>query len=255
MNRQGKNGIEWADYTLNLLPGCHYGCQWDMPDGSTAICYAKATAEGVAAPAYPDGFAHAYWKPERLYEPLKVKKPARIFLNSMGDMFGHWVRDEQIHVVLNMCRQASWHTFLVLTKNPKRLPKFSYPPNVHVGMSVPPTRKAKDNGTVVTMTDQQRHTWLAKGLEALSRVEATVRWLSAEPLAWDVAPLVEGADLEWLVVGAASNGDTYYQPDPAWVSGLLAVADHQAIPVFFKGNLVWPDWREEYPNVKPLSLF
>jgi protein gp37 len=76
-----------------------------MPDGSVAICYAEAVAERLAASAYPHGFAHHYWRPEMLQAPLKVKQPAKIFLDSMSDLMGHWVPDEQ-RVQLRFARVA-----------------------------------------------------------------------------------------------------------------------------------------------------
>lgn len=141
MNKQGPNGIEWTQFSWNPVSGCHHACTWTMPDGRVAECYAKTVAERVAMTAYPEGFAHHYWHPERLEEPLKVKKPARIFLDSMSDLMGAWVPDEQIEDVLDICRRASWHQFQLLTKNAPRLLKFNgrIPSNVWVGVSAPPS--------------------------------------------------------------------------------------------------------------------
>src|SRR5690349_11553761 len=57
--RNGGRGIEWCDETRNATGGCIHGCQWQMPDGTVATCYAKDVAEnGVAKKAYPHGFEH-----------------------------------------------------------------------------------------------------------------------------------------------------------------------------------------------------
>ena len=61
MNRQAKykngklvgRGIEWTDYTSNIIAGCKHDCRWEMPDGKIAICYAETTATNVAQAAYP----------------------------------------------------------------------------------------------------------------------------------------------------------------------------------------------------------
>ena len=49
MNKQYKNpqsrGISWTDFTWNPVRGCLHECQWRMPDGEIAICYAKLVAE------------------------------------------------------------------------------------------------------------------------------------------------------------------------------------------------------------------
>jgi protein gp37 len=110
-----------------------------MPDGKTAECYAKTVAEGVAQSAYPQGFEHHYYQPHKLSEPLRQQQPARIFIDSMSDLFGAWVPAEQVTQVLAVCREAHWHHFQVLTKNAPRLKQFDLPPNVWVGVSAPPS--------------------------------------------------------------------------------------------------------------------
>src|SRR5689334_22712652 len=105
MNKQdGTKPIEWTDYTWNPVAGCQHDCAWEMPDGAAANCYAEDIADGAAKSAYPKGFRAHYWKPNKLHEPFSVKEPARIFVGSMADLFGHWVPDEQIEQVLDVCR-------------------------------------------------------------------------------------------------------------------------------------------------------
>src|ERR1044071_5420699 len=100
MNKQAKSaikrGIEWTDYTWNPVPGCQHGCRWQMPDGTVAECYAETVAGRVAQNAYPKGFEHHYWNPHILEEPLKIKTPASIFLDSMSDLMGSWVPKAEI---------------------------------------------------------------------------------------------------------------------------------------------------------------
>lgn len=245
MNKQKSatgSGIEWTDYTWNPVKGCKHRCRWQMPDGTTAICYAEAVAEGIASPAYPMGFEHHYWNPSILDEPAKLKTPARIFLDSMSDLMGAWVPDDQIQAVLDACSRAHWHDFQLLTKNAPRLAMFDYPPNVWVGVSAPPSQMF---GKPLTANQQQR--MVTRQLEVLGEVNARVRWMSIEPLSFDIAPLLVNAPLEWAVIGAATNGRRTYQPEAAWVQRLLDVLDGQQTPVFFKGNLEWAPWRAEYP--------
>lgn len=214
-----------------------------MPDGQIAVCYAEETAEGIASPSYPEGFEHHYWHPRRLAEPLKLKKPARIFLDSMSDLFGAWVPDEQIYAILDVCDRAGWHTFQLLTKNAPRLLRFKFPPNVWVGASTPP-----DFMFGKQLTANQKARMLSRTLHILGRVAARVKWMSFEPLSWDVAPIVaDYQPLHWAVIGAASRGSVYYQPDPRHVENLLDVLDTQGMKVFFKGNLECEPWREEFP--------
>ncbi len=245
MNKQGEQGIEYVDLTSNPTGGCEHECRWQMPDGSTAICYAESIAHGLARKAYPHGFKHHYWRPEELKAPLKLKEPSRIFLGSMADLFGHWVPEAQIHAVLDMCREADWHTFLVLTKNAPRLLKFHFPANVHVGVSMPPTFMHGKR-----LTGQQQRIMMGRTLDVLAKLDlVSVRWISFEPLSFEVAPMLHkhGTPLEWAVIGAASNGKTTYQPDPWHVHQLLNHLDEAGVPIFFKGNLKWSPWRAEYP--------
>jgi protein gp37 len=249
MNKQrkssGSRGIEWTDYTWNPVQGCQHGCRWQMPDGSTAICYAEVVATRVAQRAYFNGFEHHYWNPHKLEEPVKVKTPSRIFLDSMSDLMGHWVPEEEILKVFEVCRTAHWHTFQLLTKNAPRLLEFEIPENVWVGVSAPPTQMF---GKKLSFRQQQR--MVSRQMDILRRVEVPVRWMSIEPLSFDIAPLLEDSPLEWAVIGAASNGAKTYQPEAAWVENLLQVLDQQNTAVFFKGNLDWEPWREEVPATK-----
>ncbi len=257
MNKQYKSassrGIEWTDHTWNPVGGCKHGCRWTMPDGSTAICYAEEVAVNLRTDKfYPNGFEHHYWHPERLGEPAKLKTPAKIFLDSMSDLMGSWVPDDQIHKVLDACTAAPQHSFQLLTKNAPRLKDFAFPDNVWVGVSAPPSQMFGQ-----PLSPKQQGAMVARQLSILSDVQAKIRWMSIEPLAFDI-----GADfhlwvdlndkplpLEWVVIGAASNGKKLYQPKSEWVSDLLMRFDKQKIPVFFKGNLDWPksEWREEFP--------
>lgn len=253
MNKQAKlgkgRGIEWTQYSWNPVGGCFHACSWEMPDGSIANCYAEDVATRVAQTAYPQGFEHHYWHPAKLPEPLRVKEPSRIFVGSMADLFGRWVPEEQISQVLEVCRQSHWHTFQLLTKNPKRATQFHLPPNCWLGASTPPSFMWNK-----PLTPVQQTRMLDITLIALRDSNARTRWLSAEPLAFDIVPILRqhpGA-VQWIVIGAASNGKTLYPPQEAHVRRLVDFCDDNGIATFFKGNLrslPWAaaNWREAYP--------
>jgi protein gp37 len=245
--------------TSNPIGGCHFGCRWLMPDGTEAICYAERVAEGVARGAFEDGFAptktthghterQVYWRPGE-FEAWSKAEPCEIFAGSMADMAGPWVPDEMVQQVIDAMRRASQHRFYVLTKNAPRLPRFEFPENVWVGASVPPSKM----GGVTLDADAQRR-MLHRTIASLYEAKAGVRWLSLEPLSWDAADVLSEYDglnqaVQWIVIGAATNGATAYQPDVRWVNRLLILADEQQIPVFFKGNMAWDRsrWREDKP--------
>ena len=235
MNRQNPpKGIEWtrirdADgeelpgYTWNPTGGCFHGCTWQMPDGSITECYAKTIAERFTR-AYNHGFEHHYWRPHNLDAPLKVKDPAGIFVGSMADLFGHWVPGEQIDLVIHTMRQARQHTFQTLSKFPIRLPDFNpFPDNVWVGVSLPAGHLMSETGGARALGAYMRH---------MRRIEARVRFMSIEPLWFDVTPVFEewletGEDLpfEWVIIGAATNGRSIFQPDVEWTGRLIELLD------------------------------
>lgn len=248
------DGTRTRGYTHNPIKGCLHECRWTMPDGTIAVCYAEDVAEGVAQSAYPEGFAHHYWQPDVLKEPLKVKQPAGIFWGSMSDVFGAWVPKEQTQACLDVMREAHWHYHMTLTKNAPNLLNFEFADNVWVGASSPPDFMM---GKPLSTTAKER--MLARTLKVFKQLKdekrAKVTWMSIEPLSWDISTILrehEGA-LDWAVIGAASSGSKKYAVDHNILMSVLAELDRQGVPVFFKGNLATDPyaaehWREDFPT-------
>jgi protein gp37 len=237
-------GIEWTDATCTPIAGCKHKCRWLMPDGKIAKCYAETCAEGLASKAYPNGFAFHYWHPERLDEPLKVEKSLKIFIDSMSDFGAHWVPREQRLRVIDVMEKASWHTFQTLTKNPKGLLGYDFPPNVWVGFSTPP-----DYMWGHRLNEEQRIHKLEIDLLTMREIHASIKWVSIEPLSWDVAPHFEDCGLDWAVIGAASDGRIKHQPEQEHLHSILSTLDRQSVPIFMKGNLKHSPHREEFPGI------
>ena len=259
--RTGNRGIEWTDVTRNALGGCMHDCMWEMPDGTVAGCYAKKLAEsGVASAAYPHGFEHHYWRPDALRQLTAGDEPLLIFCDSMSDLFAANVPAEHVRAVLGAMRQAPHHTYQSLTKAAPQLLKYTseMPPNLWVGVSSPPDWFMKKH-----LSRHQQQAMLRRSLDVLRLVKATtgnIVWMSAEPVSWDLTAVI-GKDhpLDWIVIGAASYGRRYYQPDVGHVRKLLEVMDATGTPVFFKGNIKplfdshdlgseeLNRWREDFP--------
>lgn len=272
MNKQQKRnkdgtvsrGIEWTDYTWNPIAGCFHACQWQMPDGSIANCYAEDVAERVAGEAYPEGFEHHYWKPSILEEPIRVKKPGKIFVGSMADVFGHWTPDDQVKQVLDVARRAPQHTFQFLTKNPRRVLDFAddIPANCWIGASTPP-----DFMWNRPLQWEQRRRMLDATSRTLLKLREAgiVTWMSAEPLTIDIGDYLKAFHyreakmfMDWMVIGAASNGRIFYEPDHNLVVNAVTHADQFGVKLFFKGNMktsAWArdHWREEFPQAKGVT--
>lgn len=254
--KTGSRGIEWTDITLNRTGGCLHGCVWTMPDGARAECYAKLIAENVARRAYPYGFEHHYWREGNAGEMGRRKTPSLIFIDSMSDLFGHWVPDDDIRIVLEEVKDAPQHVGQVLTKNAPRILEYveMLPQNLWIGVSSPP-----DEMWGKPLSRDQQSKLLARQLAVLAEVRAArpglVTWMSIEPLSWDISGhLSERSPLRWAVIGAATNGKRAYQPAAEDVRNVLKALDGHGVPVFFKGNLQWPEWREDFPAINHPAL-
>jgi protein gp37 len=195
-----KSAIEWTDATWNPVTGCTQlspGCDH---------CYALRFAErfrGVPGHSYQQGFDLRLW-PDRLTLPLGWRKPRRIFVNSMSDLFHQGIPDEYVRAVFGVMERAEWHIFQVLTKRPRRMAQMAstlpWPPNVWAGTSV----------------ELDRFAWRAN--QYLRQVPAAVRFVSAEPLLGPL-PSLEMKHLDWLITGGES-GPAHRPCDPSWVRSL-----------------------------------
>lgn len=110
-----KTKIEWCDTVWNPVTGCtkvSQGCKH---------CYAERLANRFwGERKFTDVQVH----PERLEDPLKWRKPRRVFVNSMSDLFHKDVPFGFIDQVFGVMARATDHQFLVLTKRPARMRYF-----------------------------------------------------------------------------------------------------------------------------------
>ncbi len=208
-----RTAIEWTDATWNPVTGCTQvspGCDH---------CYALAFAErfrGVPGHPYEQGFELRLW-PERLEIPLKWKRPRRIFVNSMSDLFHRDVPDEYIHRVFDVMVRADWHVYQILTKRSRRLAKLGqelpWRPHIWAGVSI----------------ETDRYVWRA---DHLRQVPAHVRFISAEPLLGPLNNLnLDG--IHWLIAGGESG--LHHRPcDPDWVRALRDRCVSSGVAFFFK---------------------
>lgn len=251
--------IEWTDYTWNPLVGCLHDCEWAMPSGERAVCYAKKIVEGRWLKArYPGGFEASYYHPERLVEPKKLKTPAKIFPDSVSDLFGNWVQKQHLVQVLDVMRATPQHIYQALTKNTVAYRNVdALPPNLWAGISSPP-----DHFMGNDLNEKQKERYLHTALKtlALTAERGYVTWMSFEPLSLDWAHIVAqypGA-LKWAVIGAASNGSKLYPPREHDVHELVCTLLGQGVKIFYKGNMrslpyALEHWYEEFPLVEAVT--
>lgn len=209
----GSTSIEWADATWNPVTGCTQvspGCDH---------CYALTFAErwrGVPGHHYEQGFDLRLWD-GRLALPLRWKKPKRIFVNSMSDLFHADVPDKFIRNVFDTMTRADWHIYQVLTKRPQRLARMAktlpWPNHIWAGVSV----------------ESNDYAWRA---DFLRKVPATVRFISAEPLLGPIDRLnLDG--IHWVITGGES-GVGHRLCDPAWVRDARDSCVSQSVAYFHK---------------------
>lgn len=261
-----KSAIEWTDATFNPVTGCtkvSEGCR---------NCYALKFAErfrGTPGHYFEHGF-DVILRHDKLELPLTWKKPKKIFVNSMSDLFHKDIPDEYILAVFSVMAEANWHTFQLLTKRPQRMhdlladigPKLdgmvynghtvSWPlPNVWLGVSVENQQAADER------------------IPSLLQTPAVVRFLSCEPLLGPVdlewpdgsnkaelccngyecgcqgmpvePPLLNGID--WVIVGGES-GPNARPMHPEWARSLRDQCQRWKVPFFFK------QWGEWLPNAQ-----
>jgi len=178
-----KTKIEWATDVWNPTVGCtkvSAGCK---------NCY----AERDYGHWFPDvDFSKVQLKPERLQQPFHWKKPRRIFVDSVSDLFHKDVPDEFIQQVFTVMISATWHIFMILTKRPKRMfeiinrYKAYQSENIWLGVSIEDQKTADER------------------IPLLLQTPAAVRFLSCEPL-------LELIDLSPYLGYTANIGETGYE--------------------------------------------
>lgn len=216
------SAIEWTDATWNPIRGCTKispGC---------AHCYAETFAErfrGVPGHPFEQGF-DLRLIPEKLEDPLRWRRPRRIFVNSMSDLFHEDVPCDYIDRVLDVMRRAHWHVFQTLTKRSERMrdllsERFRWAaelPHTWWGVSV----------------ENRRHG--LPRIEHLRQTPVKHRFLSVEPLLEDLGE-VDLRGIHWVIVGGES-GRRPRPMDVTWVRSLRDQCVRQGISFFFKQQVV-----------------
>lgn len=207
------SSIEWTDATWNPVTGCSKtspGCK---------NCYAARLALRLKAMGfrkYRNEF-NVTLHPEELERPLRWKKPRRIFVNSMSDLFHEKVPLAFIQDVFAVMAEANQHEFQILTKRAARLadlsPRLVWRPNIWMGVSV-------ENAG-----QKQR-------IEYLRSTGAYVKFLSFEPLLGPVGK-IDLAGIDWVIVGG-EFGSGARPMQEAWVKDIRNQCVEPKVPFFFK---------------------
>lgn len=254
----GPSSIEWTDASWNPVRGCvkiSPGCKH---------CYAETFAErwrGVPGHAYERGFDPRF-APDQLDAPLRWRKPRRVFVNSMSDLFLEEFTNEEIASVYGVMAACPQHTFQVLTKRAERVRSL-------LGLMVTgrATKWGRFTGNPLPdipwmqeqiFYDDVRRSGISAGtrvsvwplpnvhlgvsvedrkhgvprIEHLRHTPAAVRFLSIEPLLEDIGT-IDLTSIGWVIAGCESGPKARPMEDD-WVRSVRdqCVAAH--VPFFFK---------------------
>jgi protein gp37 len=172
--------------------------------------------KAIGLPNYSRGFEVTLHE-ELLNMPLKWRKPKKIFVNSMSDLFHEEIPDDFIARVFDIMNRASWHQFQILTKRSGRLSQMSpilpWADNIWMG---------------VTVEDQK----CAFRINHLRETSAAIKFLSMEPLLGSI-PGLDLTGIDWVIVGGES-GPRARPLNSEWVMDIKAKCQKSNIPFFFK---------------------
>ena len=221
--------IEWTEQTWNpttgcdrISPGCDHCYALTMAKRLKGMGQAKYQNDGDPRTSGP-GFGLTV-HPDVLAEPLRWKKPRKVFVNSMSDLFHARVPVDFITEVWRTMQATPQHTYQILTKRAARLPRVLDRVHDALGLDEP-----LPNVWLGTSIESDDH---ARRAIALRHSLAAVRFISAEPLLGPLSSLdLDGID--WLIIGGES-GPGARPLEPWWITDLIHEARQAGTAPFVK---------------------
>lgn len=245
-----KTSIEWTDLTWNPIRARLKGASHKARSGTfcTRIspgcthCYAstinKRFGNGLEY-TVPNLEQVEFFVDERILgEPLKLRKPSRIFVGDMFDLFHEAIPGAMIAEVLRVAWKLPRHTFQFLTKRADRMQRI--------------VSLMYDEWEGMLITEPREHLWFGVSVEDQPRADeripflqatrAAVRFLSVEPQLEEVRPALR--KVSWVICGGES-GPGARPFNLAWAESLLAQCRAAGVPFFMKqlGSQPCCDWQ------------
>lgn len=261
------SNIEWTDKVWNPITGCTQisaGCK---------NCYAERMANRLKGRfRYPaDDPFKVTWHKDRINEPLFWRKPRRVFVCSMGDLFHEDVSDAIIADTFDLMEKTERHTYLILTKRPERMARwnkivdsFKSSPmtpktkplfNVHLGVSIEDQATANERIPLLLQTPAAKR--FVSYEPALGPVdffpylnvltcEVCNRWTCNKGLPHRI---IQKKLLDQIIMGG-ETGPGARPMHPDWARSVRDQCKEAGVPFFFKQ---WGKWLPE--SQMPTELY
>ena len=221
MIKTNKTKIEWTNRVWNPITGCLHGCFY---------CYAKKLFT-----RFHRSFEPTFY-PDRFYGGKDLKKPAKIFVCSVADLFAKWTPKEWRNEVLNEIQKPEYNhlTFQLLTKNPENI-KLQAKGNIWVGATI---TKQNEMSLAGNLYDNY----------------GGIRFLSFEPILEYINPNTRHFfTTDWVIIGKLT-GSKKIKLQKEWIDCLIRDCRNHNIPIFLKDNLKYPEIIKEYPSENILKI-
>jgi len=263
------SGINWTDETINPIVGC------SKVSPACDNCYAEVMAnrlQSMGVDGYDNVINANSWTnrlnfvESALLKPYRWKKPKRIFIGSMTDLFHDKVDNDWIWKILKMVKENPQHTFMFLTKRAKNMKEVMERYYFHAKCEV-----IKNLWLGVTAENQK---YANERIPYLLDTPASKRFVSIEPMLedmnldmliadnsndrfrivysslhgvktlWDTKNLIGEENitkLDWVIVGGESGSKARIL-NPRWVKSIQEQCSNENVPFFFKQ---WGEFIEE----------
>lgn len=214
-----KSKIEWTEETWNPTTGCtkvSAGCK---------NCYAEVMAnrlQAMGTPGYENGFEFSIM-PDRLEQPLKKKKATKYFVNSMSDLFHEKMPQNFLDKIMGVIDLTPQHIYQILTKREDKM--FEYFQN----------RRVPENIWLGVTVEDKKHG--VPRIDRLRNIDATIKFLSVEPLLEDIGE-IDLTGIHWVIVGGES-GAKARPMKKEWALNVKRQCEEQNVAFFFKQ---WGTW-------------
>mgnify|MGYP001613956833 CR=1 FL=1 len=208
-----QTAISWTNVTWNPTHGCSRvseGCRH---------CYAERLSlqKGFTKLPWtaPNATQNVLLKAHKLHDPLKLKEPSRIFVNSMSDLFHPLIPNEYRAQIFEVMAATPRHTYQILTKRPEHAACWPGPwgSNIWMGTSVE-DRKSLHR------------------LDILRDCGAQTKFISFEPLLETLWPL-DLTGYHWAIVGGES-GPGFRPMNHLWARAIKDRCVDTGVAFFFK---------------------